>query len=52
MERKITGPVIVLGSNIDTDQIYPGRYLELVKPEEIGAHCLEGVDPDKEKQPS
>ena len=46
MERKITGPVIVLGSNIDTDQIYPGRYLELVKPEEIGAHCLEGVDPE------
>ena len=45
MERKITGPVIVLGSNIDTDQIYPGRYLELTDPEAIGSHCLEGVDP-------
>lgn len=45
METKITGTVIVLGDNIDTDQIYPGRYLELVDPKEVGSHCLEGVDP-------
>ena len=46
MKTKLTGPVTVLGNNIDTDQIVPGRYLELVKPEEIGAHCLEGADPE------
>ena len=44
MENILKGKVIVLGNNIDTDQIYPGRYLELVDPKEIGAHCLAGVD--------
>lgn len=46
MESIITGKAIVLGDNIDTDQIYPGRFLELVDPGEIGSHCLDGVDPD------
>ena len=45
MKEKIEGNALVLGDNIDTDQIYPGRYLELVEPAEIGVHCLEGVDP-------
>ncbi len=44
MKTKLRGRVIVLGNNIDTDQIYPGRFLELVDPEEIGTHCLAGVD--------
>lgn len=44
MERVLRGKVIVLGDNIDIDQIYPGRYLELVDPKEIGSHCLAGVD--------
>lgn len=44
METKLKGKVIVLGNNIDTDQIYPGRFLELVDPAEIGTHCLAGVD--------
>ena len=45
METTITGEVIVLGKNIDTDQIYPGRYLALTDPKEIGSHCLAGIDP-------
>ncbi|MDO4548930.1 MAG: 3-isopropylmalate dehydratase small subunit [Clostridia bacterium] len=45
MQTSIKGKVLVLGDNIDTDQIYPGRYLELVEPDEVGSHCLEGVDP-------
>ena len=44
--KTIIGQAIVLGDNIDTDQIYPGRYLELVDPKEIGRHCLAGVDPE------
>ena len=44
METRLTGKVIVVGDNIDTDQIYPGCYLALTDPEEIGSHCLEGVD--------
>lgn len=44
MNSKITGKIIVVGDNIDTDQIYPGCYLALTDPKEIGSHCLCGVD--------
>lgn len=45
MDKEIYGTAaVILGDNIDTDQIYPGRFLELVKPEEIGKYCLAGVD--------
>jgi 3-isopropylmalate/(R)-2-methylmalate dehydratase small subunit len=36
MREIINGQLLLLGKNIDTDQIYPGRYLELVEPPEIG----------------
>ena len=45
METVFTGAVTVVGNNIDTDQIYPGRFLEITDPREIGTHCLCGVDP-------
>ncbi len=45
MERVIKGRAFVFGSHVDTDQIYPGRYLELTDPAEIGRHAMEGVDP-------
>lgn len=44
MKTKITGKIIVVGNNIDTDQIYPGRFLAITDPKEIGSHCLCGVD--------
>lgn len=44
MEQRIVGRVIRLGDNVDTDQIYPGRYLQIVEPGEIVKHALEGVD--------
>lgn len=44
MKTKLSGPVTVVGDNIDTDQIFPGRFLELTDPAEIGRHCLCGVD--------
>jgi len=43
--KQISGNAFVYGKNIDTDQIYPGRYLDLVEPEEIARHCMEGADP-------
>ena len=46
MNTKITGKIIVLGDNIDTDQIYPGRFLAITDPKEIGSHCLSGVRED------
>lgn len=44
MDQIITGKIIVVGDNIDTDQIYPGRYLALTDHDEIGTHCLSGLD--------
>jgi 3-isopropylmalate/(R)-2-methylmalate dehydratase small subunit len=50
MNTIISGRAFVFGSNIDTDQIYPGRYLDLTDPEDVGKHAMEGADPDFVKQ--
>lgn len=42
----ITGKAFVYGANVDTDQIYPGGYLDLTDPAEVARHALERVDPD------
>ena len=44
MKQIYEGKIVVVGNNIDTDQIYPGPYLELTDPKQIGSHCLAGVD--------
>lgn len=44
VNNHIQAKAYVLGNNIDTDQIFPGRYLTMVKPEEIARHCLEDAD--------
>ena len=44
MDTRVPGTSIVVGDNIDTDQIYPGRFLAITDPKEIGSHCLSGVD--------
>ncbi len=44
MLKELTGKCIIVGDNIDTDQIYPGRFLALTDPKEIGSHCLSGID--------
>ena len=44
MRVELEGPSLALGKNIDTDQIYPGRVLDLTDPEALGSHCLAGVD--------
>jgi 3-isopropylmalate/(R)-2-methylmalate dehydratase small subunit len=38
--------VIKLGDEIDTDLIYPGKYVPVVDPAEWPKHALEGIDPD------
>jgi len=40
-----TRSIHLYGANIDTDVILPGKYLNLYTPEELGPHCLEGLDP-------
>ncbi len=44
--RRIAGRVIKLGDAIDTDLIYPGRYVPVVDPAEWPKHALEGIDPN------
>ncbi|NLX46292.1 MAG: 3-isopropylmalate dehydratase small subunit [Treponema sp.] len=44
--KTLKGKIYSFGNNIDTDQIYPGRYLELTDHKDIGTHAMEGVDPD------
>ncbi|MGB8212324.1 MAG: aconitase/3-isopropylmalate dehydratase large subunit family protein [Anaerolineales bacterium] len=40
------GKVWKYGHNVNTDQIFPGKYTyTLTTPEEIGAHALEDLDP-------
>lgn len=41
----IKGRVIVLGDNIDTDVIIPGKYLTYTNPKDLGKHVFEGIDP-------
>ena len=43
MNTRITGKIIVVGDNIDTDQIYPGRFLAITDPKDIGSPCLCGL---------
>lgn len=44
MVKRIKGRVIKLGDGIDTDLIYPGRYLPIIDAEEMAEHALEGLD--------
>jgi 3-isopropylmalate/(R)-2-methylmalate dehydratase small subunit len=43
--KVIRGQVIKLGDHIDTDLIYPARYVPLADPQEWPKHALEGIDP-------
>lgn len=43
MQTILSGKALVVGNNIDTDIIYPGRFLELTDPKEIGLHCMAGI---------
>lgn len=46
MKKTVEGRAFVFGHNLDTDQIYPGRYLELTDAEDLRQHAMEGADPD------
>ena len=46
MKNIIRGRAYLFGDNLDTDQIYPGQYLELVGIEEIRQHAMASADPN------
>jgi 3-isopropylmalate/(R)-2-methylmalate dehydratase small subunit len=44
----IKGRVWKFGDDIDTDQIYPGKYLPLTDKQEMARHAMEGTDRGRE----
>ena len=50
MQNKITGRLWKLGDDIDTDVIYPGKYLPIITAEDMAEHALEGYDPEFPKK--
>ncbi|MBR1589635.1 MAG: 3-isopropylmalate dehydratase small subunit [Acidaminococcaceae bacterium] len=42
MNTIAAGTAYVFGNNIDTDQIYPGKYVELTEMEDIRQHAMSG----------
>jgi len=42
----VKGKVWKFGSNVNTDEIVPARYLNTSDPEELARHCMEDADPE------
>ncbi len=42
----ISGKVWKYGQNVNTDAIYPAKYLVHFEPEEVVRHVMEGLDPE------
>jgi 3-isopropylmalate/(R)-2-methylmalate dehydratase small subunit len=42
---KIKGKAWKFGDDVDTDAIIPAKHLSLTDPKELGAHCMEGIEP-------
>lgn len=38
---RVTGSAVVLGDDVDTDTIFPGRYLAVLRPEDQARHLFE-----------
>jgi 3-isopropylmalate/(R)-2-methylmalate dehydratase small subunit len=41
----VKGIAWCFGNNINTDLIYPGKYLSITEPLEMGSHAMAGIDP-------
>ncbi|ARD85675.1 homoaconitase small subunit [Ferroplasma acidiphilum] len=46
MVNNIKGRAIVLGDNVDTDQIIPAKYLNTSEPDKLAPHFMENEYPD------
>ncbi|MDL2279876.1 3-isopropylmalate dehydratase small subunit [Desulfovibrio sp. OttesenSCG-928-G11] len=47
---KYSGKALCLGDHIDTDAIIPAVHLVSTDPAELGAHCMDGLDPEWKKK--
>ena len=50
MKSELRGRVLRFGDDVDTDGIIPARYCTAYTPEELGPHCMEGLDKDFAKK--
>lgn len=50
MKKQLQGTAFTFGKNIDTDQIYPGRFVELTEVEDIKKYAMCGADEDFTKK--
>lgn len=50
MNNIIEANAFVFGNNIDTDQIYPGRFVEFTDTEDIKKYAMFGADPEFTKK--
>ena len=46
MQKLLSGNAFVFGKNVDTDQIYPGRFVEFTDVEDIAKYAMFGADPE------
>ncbi len=46
----VKGKVLKYGDDINTDVIFPGRYLDITDSEEMAKHAMEDLDPDFPKK--
>lgn len=46
MQTLLNGNAFVFGKNIDTDQIYPGRFVEFTDVEDVAKYAMFGADPE------
>ena len=46
MQKLLTGNAFVFGNNVDTDQIYPGRFVEFTDVEDVAKYAMFGADPE------
>ena len=46
----LRGRVWKFGNDVDTDVIIPVKYCTSTDPQELGRHCMEGIDPDFPKK--
>jgi len=50
MQKILNGNAFVFGKNVDTDQIYPGRFVEFTDVEDVAKYAMFGADPDFTKK--
>lgn len=46
MKKQLQGKAFVFGNNVDTDQIYPGRFVEYTDEEDVKRYAMHGADPE------